>query len=650
MCGIAGMIDLRGRPVERVPVRRMCNALVHRGPDADGFYVKGQVALGQRRLSIIDLSGGRQPMSNEDGSVWVSFNGEIYNYSELREELISRGHRFVSHSDTEVIVHAYEEYGVDCVRHFRGMFAFAVWDENERRLMLSRDRVGKKPLFYTECDGRLLFASEMQGLLAIPEVSRDLDITAVDDYLNFGYIPAPKTIFENVFKLPPAHSLTLELDEYGGHKQRIERYWRLDYGPKLTLDRQEAREALEEKLLEATRLRMISDVPLGVLLSGGLDSSVIAALMSRLSDRPIKTFSIGFNDSVYNELPYARKVAEHCGTDHHELVVEPQGLEILPKLVRHYGEPFADSSAIATYHVARLTREHVTVALNGDGGDECFAGYDRHLGIGLAAKYQQLPGLIRRGMIEPLTRLLPQSLTQLSRLGQIKRFVERSASPVDQQYINWITYFPASLRHRLYNDESRSRLQQYDGRSWMEELFRDHSERSTDVLDQFLGLDVESYLAYDLLVKMDIATMACSLEARSPLLDHQVMEFCASLPTSMKRQGMSSKVLLRDLAADLLPAEVLQRRKMGFGLPMASWLRSPAADAWLDMLVSPDARLRELFDTSAIQQTIDEHRIQRIDRAPRLWSLLWLEIWLQEVREQAVPSPSTSSNTQEILC
>ncbi len=650
MCGIAGSIDLHGRSVDRLPVQRMCSALVHRGPDAQGFYVDGPVALGQRRLSIIDLTGGKQPMSNEDGTVWVTFNGEIYNFRKLREQLITRGHIFVSDSDTEVIVHAYEEYGTACVEKLRGMFAFAIWDEQERLLLLTRDRVGKKPLFYTVVDGQLHFASELQGLLAVPEVTRELDITAVDDYLNFGYIPAPKTIFEGVFKLPPAHTLTVALNSYGGSKQRLQRYWRLEYGPKVNLDPTEARDALAEQLSEATRLRMISDVPLGVLLSGGLDSSVIAALMSRMSDRPVKTFSVGFDDAVYNELPFARRVAEHCGTEHHELIVEPQGLDILPMLVRHYGEPFADSSAIATYHVARLTREHVTVALNGDGGDECFAGYDRHLGIGLAAQYQQLPWLARKGMIEPLSGLLPESLTQLSRLGQVKRFVERSSGPVHQQYVNWITYFPADLRARLYNDVTRQRLQDYDGRDWMEELLRDHAGRSSDVLDQVLGLDVESYLAYDLLVKMDIATMACSLEARSPLLDHKVMEFCATLPTSFKRQGMTSKVLLRELAADLLPAEVLTRRKMGFGLPMASWLRSPSANSWLEMLVSPDARLRELFDTSVIQEMIDEHRCERIDRAPRLWSLLWLECWLQEVRDSSTTLSLPPLNNEEIMC
>jgi asparagine synthase (glutamine-hydrolysing) len=520
-----------------------------------------------------------------------------------------------------------------------------VWDVFRSRLLLARDRVGKKPLFYAYVGGQFVFASELQGLLADPRLSRDLDVSALDDYLNFGYVPAPKSIFRQIAKLPPAHALILDVNERGGpHRETIERYWRLEYGPKWQLDRRQACEALAEQLTEAVRLRMIADVPLGVLLSGGIDSSVVLALMSRVADRPVRSFSVGFDDAVYNELPFARRVAAHCRSEHHELIVEPHSLDILPTLVRHYGEPFADSSSIATYHVARLTREHVTVALNGDGGDECFAGYERHLGVGLAARYLRLPRLVRRGLCEPAARLLPRSLTQLSRFGQFKRFLERSSAPIAQQYVNWITYFPANRRSGLYNTATRAALADYDGRTWMEELLGDHTCRSSDPLDQVLGLDVETYLPYDLLVKMDIASMACSLEARSPFLDHRVMEFCARLPVSFKRCGMTSKVLLRDLAADVLPAEVLGRRKMGFGLPIARWLRTPGAAPWLELLLTPTARVRQLFDQQAIRGLIHEHCQQQIDRAPQVWSLLWLEIWLQEVCEgRSVGFPRTDS-------
>jgi asparagine synthase (glutamine-hydrolysing) len=379
MCGIAGIVDLKRRPIDRHLLERMCGSLRHRGPDEEGAFVNCFAALGQRRLSIIDLAGGQQPMSNEDGTVWVSFNGEIYNFQILRRELIERGHRFATNSDTEAIVHAYEEYGPECVQHFRGMFALAVWDQRRETLFLARDRVGKKPLFYTQAGDRFLFASELQALVVDPAVSRNVDATAIDDYLTYGYVPAPKTAFSGIHKLLPAHWLTLRPGP-DGFEVRTQRYWRLPYGPKLKMDEEEASEALLEQLTEAVRLRLIADVPLGVMLSGGIDSGIVTALMSRLSDKPVKTFAIGFEDQAFNELPDARRVAQQYATEHHELIVRPNALEVLPTLVRHYGEPYADSSAIPTYYVAQLTSQHVKAVLNGDGGDESFAGYQRYLG------------------------------------------------------------------------------------------------------------------------------------------------------------------------------------------------------------------------------------------------------------------------------
>ena len=376
----------------------MCDALRHRGPDAEGHFQRDPILLGHRRLSIIDLAAGQQPLGNEDGSVWVTFNGEIYNFQELRERLLGLGHRFATQSDTEVIVHAYEQYGGRCVEHFRGMFAFAVWDERRRALFLARDRVGKKPLFYTWAGGQFVFASELAALLKHPGVGRELEPTALDDYLTYGYIPAPGTIFKGVWKLPPAHTLVVPLGRDGGPSvAEPERYWRLMYEPKLVLRVEAAVEELLAELTEAVRLRMIADVPLGALLSGGIDSSLIVALMSRLSNRPVRTFSIGFDDQAFNELPYARLVAERYHTEHHELIVRPNALEVLPTLVRHYGEPFADSSAIPSYYVAKMTREHVTVALNGDGGDESFAGYERYLGSALADRFARLPRARTKG-------------------------------------------------------------------------------------------------------------------------------------------------------------------------------------------------------------------------------------------------------------
>ena len=395
-----------------------------------GSMSTGRSRSRTRRLSIIDLAGGVQPMSNQDGSIWVTFNGEIYNFEELKRELCSHGHRFVTRSDTEVLLHAYERWGQECVERFRGMFAFGIWDARRRTLFLARDRVGKKPLYYAQLDRQFVFASEIQALVEHPGIRRQLEPSALDDFLTYGYVPSPKTAFRGVYKLPPAHTLTLDLkDDALQPRADVKPYWRLEYFPKLNLGEEDAGASLLETLTEAVRLRMVADVPLGVLLSGGVDSSLVVALMSRLSDRPVKSFSIGFDDQHFNELHHARRVAHHCGTDHQELVVRPDALEILPTLVRHYGEPYADSSVIPTFHVARLTRQHVTVALSGDGGDECFAGYERYLGHQLAGWYQRIPGPLRAGLIEPFARLIPDSLPAQHRLGQAKRFLLAASQP-----------------------------------------------------------------------------------------------------------------------------------------------------------------------------------------------------------------------------
>jgi asparagine synthase (glutamine-hydrolysing) len=626
MCGIAGLLDLGNRPIDSNILRRMCDRISHRGPDAAGYHVRGPVGLGHRRLSIIDLASGAQPMSNETGTVWVTFNGEIYNFAELRPPLESRGHRFTTHSDTEVIVHAYEEYGQACVNHFRGMFAFAVWDESTRRLFAARDRLGKKPFYYALVNGQFVFASELQGLLQHPDVLRRIDPTAIDDYLTYGYIPAPKTIFRDIFKLPPAHTLTVTTDATGHVSVKTERYWRLEYGSKHTFNEAEALEGLGEVLTEAVRLRMIADVPLGALLSGGVDSGVIVALMSQLSSNPVKTFSIGFEEKAFNELPAAKFVADRFRTDHHELVVRPNALEILPTLVRHYGEPYADSSAIPSFYVAKMTREHVTVALNGDGGDECFAGYERYLGILMSERYRRLPWLLRRGIIEPAAFLIPDSLPRRNRLRQAKRFLEGAHRGPDELYAGWVTFFGSDRKHDLYSPSFRATLAGYSADGWFANLF---TQAPQDPLDRVLAVDVESYLPYDLLVKMDIATMAHGLEARSPFLDHKVMEFAARLPTNLKVRGRSLKYLLRKFAARYLPDEHLNRRKMGFGIPVGDWLRKELRP-WLDDYVLSDRALaRGYFQPTVVQQLVREHLDGRDHTFP-VWSLLWLELWHRE--------------------
>lgn len=629
MCGIAGILDVRGQVVEQSLVRRLCEALGHRGPDGEGYYADGPVALGHRRLAIVDLAGGRQPMSNEDGTVWVISNGEIYNFAELRTRLEALGHRFATRSDTEVLVHAYEQYGEACVSELRGMFAFAVWDRPRQTLFLARDRFGKKPLFYAEVDGQWVFASELQALLRHPGLAREVDWTAVDDYLTYGYVPAPRTIFRAMHKLPPAHWLRLTLGADGRGIPQIERYWQLAYEPKHGLSAAEAAEGLLEVLTEAVRLRMIADVPLGALLSGGLDSGIVVALMSQLSDRPIKTFSIGFEEQQFNELPHARLVAERYGTEHRELIVRPNALEVLPTLVRHYGEPYADSSAIPTYYVARLTREHVTVALTGDGGDECLAGYERYAAGLTADRYARIPAAVRR-LVDPLARLIPPSVPRRSRLGQARRFLQLAGQPAPERYLGWIGYLPTEGKLALYSPEFREHLAGYRAEQWLLEQWQQVARAGLAPLDTMLALDVESYLPNDLLVKMDIATMASSLEARSPFLDHKVMEFCAALPSGYKVSGTRLKHLLRNVGARLLPKETLARRKSGFVAPVGDWMRGELRGWAEDLLLSPRGLKRGYFQPEALRQLVDGHLEGREDRSFELWALLWLELWHQE--------------------
>jgi len=633
MCGIAGRIGLKQQPVDGQILARMCDAMRHRGPDDCGYYVREQVGLGHRRLSIIDLSTGHQPLANEDQSVWIVFNGEIYNFQGLRAELEGRGHRFATNSDTETIVHLYEEQGVDCVRRLRGMFAFAIWDQRRQHLFLARDRVGKKPLFYAQTADLFLFASELQGLLQHPALDRAIDPQALDDYLTYGYVPPPKTAFRHVFKLPPAHVLTLRLDDQRPRSgtPRIERYWRLSYSPKHRLSDEEAVAGLVDMLSEATRLRMVADVPLGALLSGGLDSSLVVAIMSRLGTQPVRTFSIGFSERAYDELPYARLVAQRYGTVHTELIVRPQAIDVLPTLVRHYGEPYADSSAVPSYFVAQLTRQHVTVALNGDGGDECLGGYDRYLGQVMADRYARLPGAARRFLVEPLLSLVPASLPRRNRLLQARRFVEASALPSAERYLRWMSYFPPALKARCYTPEFRNQLAGHAAGDWLRGLMAANGHGVQEMIDRLLATDVESYLPYDLLVKMDIATMANSLETRSPFLDQEVMEYCARLPARLKVRRVTLKYLLKKAAEPLLPVQNIRRRKMGFGVPIAAWLRHELRGLMEDTVLAPGAATAAYFSPTAVRWLMDQHLHAAADYSHPLWAILWLELWHREL-------------------
>lgn len=627
-------MNLNGESPDKLLVERMTAALRHRGPDDEGYYINGVAALGQRRLSIIDLGGGRQPMCNEDGTVWVSFNGEIYNFQELRKTLEDLGHRFATRSDTEVVVHAFEQYGEDCVQKLRGMFAFAVWDEKSKTLLLARDRVGKKPLFYSKFDGCLAFASELQAILAHPRAPREAHAAAIDQYLTYGYIPAPRTGFRGIAKLPPASTLRFQMRGSEFVDLGVHRYWELQRSPKLELNEKEAAERLLEVLTEAVRLRMIADVPLGAMLSGGIDSSMVVALMSGISGRQVKTFSIGFDEQEFNELPHARRVAQAYGTDHHEMIVHPNAVEVLPKLVRHYGEPYADSSAVPTYYVAKLIREHVKVALNGDGGDENLAGYERYLARQVATRYARLPAWVRKGVIEQFAGLIPKSLPQRNRLRQFRRFVEGASQPAAQCYLGWVTYVNPDLKAQMYTAELKAELCSQDARQWLLDLFECASMKNADSLDAVLDVDIGSYLPYDLLVKMDIATMANSLEARSPFLDHKVMEFCARLPNDYKIKNATQKYLLKKAGEKLLPPENMKRRKMGFGAPVAKWLRGDLRELLQDVLLSNKALARGYFQPQAVTRMIQEHLNEEADRSHSLWALLCLEMWNREFIDQ----------------
>jgi asparagine synthase (glutamine-hydrolysing) len=622
MCGIAGIVS---QSSDLELIRPMTEAMSHRGPDGSGVWSDGLCSLGHRRLAIIDLSvKGRQPLCNEDETVWIVFNGEIYNFQELRAELESFGHKFSSHTDTEVIVHAYEQWGADCVKRLRGMFAFAIWDQQKRRLFLARDRVGKKPLYYTDTGRYFVFASELQALLQNPEVQREVDLESVDSYLSWGYVPAPFTGFKNVLKLPPAHFLVLDVGR--DDTKQVERYWDLQYSPKIRMTEGEAGEALREKLTEAVRYRLISDVPLGAFLSGGIDSSIVVGLMAEVSGARVKTFSIGFDDNDYNELRFARVIAERWGTDHTELIVKPDELAVLPKLVRHYGEPYADSSAIPTFYVSKLTRSGVAVALNGDGGDESFAGYDRYAATRIADTIASF------GFFGPATallaRFLPDSIDPKNRVRRAKRFLTVAHQEKPVRYGNWVSYFTPAAKSQLYAPCFADAVAPKNRQCWMEDLWKEVGDLES--VDAAMAVDIKSYLPYDLLTKVDIASMANSLEARSPFLDHVVMEFAARLPAHLKLRGRESKYLLKKTFADLLPRQNIRRRKMGFAVPIARWLRTSSRELLQDTLLSDKARDRGYFNPERVDCLVREHITKRTNHSFQLWNLLMLELWQRE--------------------
>jgi asparagine synthase (glutamine-hydrolysing) len=623
MCGIVGIVRGDDAPVDRGLLGRMCEAIRHRGPDEDGFYFKGSTGLAMRRLAIIDLKGGQQPIHNEGRTAWIVFNGEIYNYLELREKLEKLGHKFYTNCDTEAIVHAYDRYGADCPKHLRGMFAFAIWDESKEELFLARDRVGKKPLLYAEVGGGLVFGSEFSALLLHPDISREIEPDALHYYLSYMYVPAPLTAYRAIRKLEPGHSLRWSRNG----DIRVERYWQPDFSHKLKIDEEEAGERALEILREAVRVRLMSEVPLGAFLSGGVDSSAVVALMSQESSAPVKTFSIGFEEQDFSELHHARRVAEHVGAEHHEFIVRPNAMEVLPTLVEHYGEPYADSSALPTYYVSRETRRHVTVALNGDGGDECFAGYQRYAAMRLAEKYHRLPGILRESFIERGFELLPSSGGLRDPVARAKRFMRAASLPKLERYLRWMSVFDREAKRELYSDEfARETLGQRETQ-FLEPWFA--KADGAGIVDAALLTDTMTYLPGDLLVKVDIASMAVSLEARSPFLDHHVIEFAASLPEKLKLKGLTTKYILKRVLKRLLPAENLERPKMGFGVPIGHWFRGELQGYLRETLLSEKSMRRGLFKPAAVKRMIEQHTNRTRSYDHQLWTLLMLELWFE---------------------
>ena len=627
MCGICGIIDYKGNTIDKELISKMNSLMVHRGPDDEGIYIckqqlKPSVGLGHRRLKIIELSeAGHQPMANEDESIWIVFNGEIYNYQDLRVELENKGHSYKSHSDTETIVHLYEEYGVDCVRYLRGMFSFAIWDKKKDILLLARDRTGKKPLLYTYRNDIFCFASEFMPLLASGLVKREVNYTAINYYLTFGYIPAPLTIYNNVFKLLPAHRLILS-----NKKINIEKYWQLDYSKKINLPEQDAIDEVLRLLEESVKIRLYSDVPLGAFLSGGIDSSTIVALMSKLSSKKVKTFSIGFEEDDYNELKYAKYIAKRFNTEHSEFIVKPKALEILPLLVERFGEPFADSSCIPTYYVSQQTKKHVTVALGGDGGDELFAGYERYQAMMLAETYQRMP-LIAKRFIRSFTAILPDSLNQRNGLRRVKRFLYAAAMPFQERYLKWVCIFEDKLKQEICAD---SFLQSVDEAVPLRFLKSFLSCRNpVSLIDSLLFTDTMTYLPNDLLVKVDIASMANSLESRSPFLDHILMEFIAKLAPEYKIRTLIKKYILKKAVKNLIPKENIYRRKMGFGMPIGKWFRGELKSFLSQTLLSKSSLDRGYFKPDKIKNMVNKHIDGKKDYASQLWTILMLELWHQ---------------------
>ncbi|MBN1779933.1 asparagine synthase (glutamine-hydrolyzing) [bacterium] len=628
MCGICGQLYFDpSRRVNPDILRSMCGTIVHRGPDDEGQWSRGPAGLGMRRLSIIDLSTGHQPISNEDNSMQIVFNGEIYNFQLLRRELETLGHRFRTNTDTETILHGYEEWGTGICERLNGMFAFAVWDDRNHVLFLARDRIGIKPLYYYQDDEKLVFGSELKAILRHPEVACTLDPVALNNYLTFEYIPAPRSIFREVHKLPPGHWLYWQDDQL-----RERSYWTL-VPQEMPISENQAREKLAALLKDAVKLRLISDVPLGAFLSGGLDSSIMVSQMAALMDQPVKTFSIGFKESSYNELKYARAVAAKYKTDHHEFVIEANALELTEKLIRHLDEPFGDFSIFPTYLVSKMARDFVTVVLSGDGGDELFSGYDSYRAHRFDRSfYHLLPKALKHGLFDPMARNLNPTEKKKGWINSFKRFVQGTQLPKSLYHARWMVFLQEMERQQLFSDDILEELAPYDPYDFIHTYSRQADGLSDVTRTGYI--DVKSYLVDDILVKVDRMSMAVSLEARVPYLDHRIVEFCYSLPPAMKMKGYKTKMLLQNTFWDALPPEVQKRDKQGFSIPIKNWIRNDLKSMMLDLLSEQRIRQQGLFRPETVNRWVREHLDGRENHSHKLWALMvfqqWKEIYNQD--------------------
>lgn len=622
MCGIAGIVDLSGRrEIDRELLERMNQSIAHRGPDGDGVHFEPGVGFGHRRLSIIDVSGGRQPIYNEDNTVVLTYNGEIYNYLPLMHELMERGHKFRTHCDTEVIVHAWEEWGEDSVRRFNGMFAFALWDQKKQTLFLARDRLGKKPLYYTLlADGHLLFASELKALLVHTGLPRKLETNAVEDYFAFGYVPDPKTILSGVHKLPPASTLLLTR---GRNAAQPRVYWEVDMRPQPVESEEAVTRELETRFRDAVAKRLMSEVPLGAFLSGGVDSSSVVAMMAGLGSEPVRTCSISFGDPRFNESQFAASVSKRFSTSHSVEQVDPEDFSLVDDLARIYDEPFADSSAIPTYRVCELARKTVTVALSGDGGDENFAGYRRYRWHSYEEKLRsRLPAGLRRAVFGTLGRLYPK-LDWAPKVLRAKATLEAIGRDSIEGYLHGVSIFPDELRRRLFSEGFRRELQGYQA----VEVFRAHARNAPveDALSLIQYLDYKTYLPGDILVKVDRASMAHSLEVRVPLLDYELVEWIGRLPASLKLRGREGKHIFKRAMRPHLPDDILYREKMGFGVPLASWFRGPLRERMRSAILGGSLERSGIFDPRSLRTLVDQHQSGQRDHSAVLWALLMFD-------------------------